>query len=71
MSVSHQQNTGQNCEIKMASRCFVNVVQFEYLGTTLRDQNYIDEEIKSRLNSGNAATTQIRIFSLLVYCLKM
>jgi hypothetical protein len=29
------------------------VAKFEYLGTTLADQNHIDDEIKSRLNSGN------------------
>ena len=27
--------------------------EFKYLGTTLTDQNSIQEEIKSRLNSGN------------------
>jgi hypothetical protein len=26
----------------------------QYLGTTLTDQNFMNEEIKSRLNSGNA-----------------
>jgi len=30
------------------------VEEFIYLGTTLQYKNYIQEEIKSRLNSGNA-----------------
>jgi len=30
------------------------VEEYECLGTTLTDQNYIQEEIKSRLKSGNA-----------------
>jgi hypothetical protein len=30
------------------------VLQFKYLGTTATNQNFIQEEIKRRLNSGNA-----------------
>jgi hypothetical protein len=32
----------------------VYVEQFKYLGMTVTNQNLIQEEIKSRLNSGNA-----------------
>jgi hypothetical protein len=35
------------------NKCFESMVKFIYLGTTLTDQNYIHEEIKNRLNSGN------------------
>jgi hypothetical protein len=54
MLVSRNQNAGQNWEIKIGNRSFENVSQFKYLGTTITNQNLIQEEIKSRLNSGNA-----------------
>jgi hypothetical protein len=50
--MSPHQNPGQNHDVKMGNRCFENVTQFRYLGT---DQRLIREEIKRRLNSGNAS----------------
>jgi hypothetical protein len=44
----------QNLDIKIASGCFENVAHFKYLGTTVTNQNLVKEEIKRRLNSGNA-----------------
>jgi hypothetical protein len=54
MLVSRCQKAGQRQSIKIGSRSFEDVANFKYLGTTLTDQNCIHEEIKSRLNSGNA-----------------
>jgi hypothetical protein len=54
MLLSRHQNAGQNHDIKIGNRCFENVEQFRYLGTTRTFQNAIQEELKRRLNSGNA-----------------
>jgi ribosomal protein S2 len=54
MFLSRHQNAGQNHDIKIANKCFENVTKFRYLGTTITNENLIQEEIKSRLNSGNA-----------------
>jgi ribosomal protein S2 len=48
--LSHHQNAGKNHDIKIANRCFENVAQFRYLGTTVTNQNLIQEEIKRILN---------------------
>jgi hypothetical protein len=48
MLVSHHQNSGQNRDIKIGNRSFENVSQFMYLGTTVTNQNLIQEEIKRR-----------------------
>jgi hypothetical protein len=55
MLVSRDQNAGQNREIKIGNRSFQNVSQFKYLGTTVTNQNLIQEEITRRFNSGNAS----------------
>jgi hypothetical protein len=52
--MSRNQNAGQNHNIKLDNKSFERVEEFKYLGKTLTDLNSIQEEIKSRLNSGNA-----------------
>jgi hypothetical protein len=54
MLISLSQKTGKKHSIKIANRSFEDVARSKYLGTTLTDQNCMHEEIKSRLNSGNA-----------------
>jgi hypothetical protein len=49
-----RQNAGQGHDINIADRCFENVAQSKYLETTVRKHKLIQEEIKNRLNSGNA-----------------
>jgi hypothetical protein len=62
MLLSLHQNAGQNHNIKIANSCFENVAQFRYLGKTVTNQNFIQEEIKWRLNSGNACYHSVEIF---------
>jgi hypothetical protein len=40
--------------MKINNKSFETVEQFKYLGTVLTNRNSIQEEIKDRLNSGNA-----------------
>jgi hypothetical protein len=71
MLLSHHQNARQNHDIKTANRSFENMAQFRYLGTTVTNQNLIQEEIKKRLILVMLATIQSRTFCLLVCCLKI
>jgi len=52
--MSRSQNAGQSHSMKIDNSSFESVEEFKYFGTTLENQTSIQEEIKSRLNSGNA-----------------
>jgi len=52
--ISRDQNAGRIQSVRIDNSTFERVKEFKYLGTTLKIQNYIAEEIKSRFRSGNA-----------------
>jgi hypothetical protein len=60
MIMSHHPNSGQNQNIRIANELFEKVAKFKYLGMTLTNQNDIHDEIKSRLNSGNACYCSVQ-----------
>jgi hypothetical protein len=67
--MSRDQNAGQIQNIKTDNSSFKRVEQFKYLVTTLKNQNFTQEEIKSRLKSGNACyhVVQNIILPLVLY----
>jgi hypothetical protein len=64
MIMSHHLNSWQNQNIRIGNESFENVAKFKYLGKTLTNKNDIRDEIKNRLNSGNACFIQSKIFHL-------
>jgi hypothetical protein len=84
MVVARDQNAGRSHSIKTDRSSFEMVEEFRYLGTALRNQNSIQEEIKSRLHSGNACyhsvqnglsssflskNIKIKIYRAIIFCL--
>ena len=54
MVMSRDRNAGRGHSLKIHNSSIERVEEFKYLGTTITDQNSIQEEIKSRLKLGNA-----------------
>jgi len=52
--MSRDQNAGQNHNMKNDNKSFERAEHLKNLGTALTNHNFIQEEIKSRLKSGNA-----------------
>jgi hypothetical protein len=52
--MSRDQNAGRSHSRIFDSSCFERMEEFKYLGTTLTNQNSLQEDIKSRLKSKNS-----------------
>ena len=55
MITSRQQNITQNLNVVIQNLSFENVGKFKYLGVIVTNTNDIREEIKRRINMGNAS----------------
>ena len=62
MVMSRDQNAGRIHSVRIDNCTFERVEECKYLGTTLTKQNSIAEEIKSRLESGNACYRSVQSF---------
>ena len=52
MVMSRDQNAGRSHSVRTDNSTFERVEEFKHVGTTLTNQNFTPEEIKSRLRSG-------------------
>jgi hypothetical protein len=59
--VSRHQNVGQNCNVLIANKSFENVAN--YVGIPVTNKTSFQEEIESRLNSGNASYLSVQSMS--------
>jgi hypothetical protein len=62
MLLSLHQNVGHNLYVKIANRLFESVSQFKEMGMTATNQNLIQEEIETRLNSCNFCYHSVQNF---------
>jgi len=63
MVMSRNQDAGRSHNMTTDNRSFEKVEEFKYFGTTLNSKNSIQEEIKSRLKSGNACYTVRQLYN--------
>ena len=68
MVLSRDQNAGGIHSVRIDNNTFERVDEFKYLGTNLTNQNFIPEEIKSRLRSGNACYHSVQNLLCLPGC---
>jgi hypothetical protein len=71
MIMSRDHNIRRSHSVKIDNSSIGRVEVFKCLGTTLTNQNSIEEEIKSRLNLGNSCCHLILSSSLLSKNLKI
>ena len=62
MVMSRVQDAGRSNNINTNNRSFERMEVFKYLGIILTNQNYIQEEMKSGLKSGNACHHSVQSF---------
>jgi len=60
MVMSRDRNAGPSHSVKIDKCSIERVEEFKYLGTTLTDQNSIQEEIKSTFKLGIASYYSVR-----------
>ena len=64
MVMSRDRNAGRSHNAKIDNSSFERAEDFKYLGTSLTNQNSIQEKIKIRLKSGMLAIIRCRILCL-------
>ena len=70
MGMSRNQNAERSHGIKIDNNSSERMGQFKYLGTTLTNQNAVQEEIKSRLKSGNACYHLVQNLSSSIFAIQ-